>query len=167
MKRKIQILAGIALLLTGLALGAAETFLWSARADGENLAVTLSVPEGGHVGADSVAISAANGELTPVEAPAAVPHDGAYHYVRIGATALTNDCQIEFPSIASGSGFPVGFLFDPARPRRLYDLYVCMAVDPDRKWIKIGELVVIPLDRDASGDPEPVPRVKDRHDEFV
>ena len=98
---------------------------------------------------------------------AAVPHDGAYHYVRLGAVTLTSDCQIEFGAISPSSGFPVGFLFDPARPRRLYDLYVCLAVDPDRKWVKIGELVVIPLDRDAAGEPVEAPRVKDGRDEFA
>ena len=96
---------------------------------------------------------------------AAVPHDGAYHYVHLGAVTLTRDCQIEFPAIAAHSGFPVGFLFDPARPRRLYKLYVCMAVDPGKKWIRIGELVVIPLDRDAAADS--TPRGKIQHDEFI
>ena len=96
---------------------------------------------------------------------AAVPHDGAYHYVHLGAVSLTRDCQIEFPAIARHSGFPVGFLFDPARPRRLYKLFVCMAVDPGKKWIKIGELVVAPLDRDA--EPGSTPRGKKLHDEFI
>ena len=80
---------------------------------------------------------------------------------------LTRDCQIEFGAISPSSGFPVGFLFNPARPRRLYELYVCMAVDPDKKWVKIGELVVIPLDRDAAEEPVKAPRVRDGHDEFA
>ena len=96
---------------------------------------------------------------------AAVPHDGDYHYVHIGAVPLTRDCQIEFPAIAGHSGFPVGFLFDSARPLRLYKLYVCMAVDPGKKWIRIGELVVIPLDREA--DAGSIPRGKKLHDEFI
>ena len=96
---------------------------------------------------------------------ARVPHDGAYHYVRLGAVTLTRDCQIEFGAITPNSGFPVGFLFDPARPQRLFELYVCMAVDPEKKWVKIGELVVIPLDRDAAEGS--TPRGKIQHDEFV
>ncbi len=96
---------------------------------------------------------------------ARVPHDGAYHYVRLGAVTLTRDCQIEFGAISPNSGFPAGFLFDPARPRRLFELYVCMAVDPAKKWVKIGELVVVPLDRDAAEGS--TPRGKVQHDEFV
>ena len=96
---------------------------------------------------------------------ARVPHDGAYHYVRLGAVTLTRDCQIEFGAISPNSGFPAGFLFDPARPRRLFELYVCMAIDPAKKWVKIGELVVIPLDRDAAEGL--APRGKVQHDEFI
>ena len=81
---------------------------------------------------------------------AQLPHDGVYHYQHISTVTLSRDCQIEFNTIAPGSAFPIYGIFDPERPRRLYDLYVCMAVDPDKKWIKIGELVVVPLDRDAA-----------------
>ena len=57
--------------------GAAETFEWSARADGENLAVTLSVPSGGHVEEGSVKIrSADGGELIPLAVPKPAEHDG-------------------------------------------------------------------------------------------
>jgi hypothetical protein len=43
----------------------------------------------------------------------------------------------------------MGQLHDPKRPNRLYAFYACLAVDKDKKWVKLGELVVIPLDKDA------------------
>ena len=96
----------------------------------------------------------------------AFPHDGAYHYRRIGTVTLTPDCLIDFASISPQSGFPVGELFDPERPRRLCELHVCMALDPEKKWAKLGELVVIPLDRDDV-PPPPAPKSRDNNDEFL
>ena len=43
----------------------------------------------------------------------------------------------------------MGQLHDPKRPNRLYAFYVCIAVDKDKKWVKLGELVVVPLDKAA------------------
>ena len=81
MKHKIPILAGIAFLMLGaLRLAAAGPFHWDARADGEILTVTLSIPHGGYVDANSVAISSAKGELAPVEVPKSTPHDGSAIY---------------------------------------------------------------------------------------
>jgi len=83
MKKIFLILAGIALLSAGaLRLAAADkTFEWSARADGETLVLTLSVPEGGYVDAGSVKIrSAGGGGLAPLASPKSVPHDDAQIY---------------------------------------------------------------------------------------
>ena len=81
MKHKISILVGIALLMSGaLRLAAAETFSWSARAEGKTLTLTLAVPRGGYVDAGSVAIGSAKGRLDPLATPESVPHDGARIY---------------------------------------------------------------------------------------
>jgi thiol:disulfide interchange protein len=81
MKHKNPILAGIAFLMLGtLRLAAAETFRWDARAEGEKFAVTLSVPEGGYVYAESVKIRSDGGELTSLASPKSVPHEGESIY---------------------------------------------------------------------------------------
>ena len=77
------------------------------------------------------------------------PADGKYHYLRLGAMPIEADAQIDFSALSPQSNFGVGHLYDPKRPKRLFDFYVCIAVDPDKKWVKLGELVVVPLDRDA------------------
>ena len=76
--------------------------------------------------------------------------DGKYHYYYLGAMPILPDSQIYYGPISGQSGFEMGQLHDPKRPNRLYDFYVCLAVDPDKKWVKLGELVVIPLDKDAA-----------------
>ena len=77
------------------------------------------------------------------------PPDGKYQYYRLGAMAIVPDAQLDFSAISPQSGFGVGHLYDPKRPNRLFEFHLCAAVDPDKKWVKLGELVVIPLDKDA------------------
>ena len=95
------------------------------------------------------------------------PPDGKYQYYRLGAMALGPDAQLNFAAISSQSYFGVGHLYDPKRPDRLFEFYVCAAVDPDKKWVKLGELVVIPLDKGASKVQKPGRVMKDTVDEFL
>ena len=94
--------------------------------------------------------------------------DGKYHYYYLGAMPVEQDMQVAFGRISPISGFAVGHLFDPARPKRLFDFYVCIAADPNKKWVKIGELVVVPRDDDAvDGRGKRKPIVNDTVDAFI
>ena len=95
------------------------------------------------------------------------PPDGKYQYYRLGAMAIVPDAQFDFSAISPQSNFGVGHLYDPKRPNRLFEFYVCAAVDPDHKWVKLGELVVIPLDKDAAKVKKPGRVMKDTVDEFL
>ena len=95
------------------------------------------------------------------------PPDGKYQYYRLGAMPIVPDAQIDFSALSPQSGFGVGHLYDPKRPNRLFDFYVCAAVDPDKKWVKLGELVAIPLDKDAPKGKTPGRVMKDTVDEFL
>ena len=77
--------------------------------------------------------------------------DGKYHYVHLGALPIEPNCHLAFYPISSQSGFSLCHLYDPKRPNRLYDFYVSLAL-PDDKHVKLDELLVIPLDRDAAGN---------------
>ena len=77
--------------------------------------------------------------------------DGKYHYIHLGATTLSRICVMNIANIYGQSWFELTHLFDPKRPNRLYDFYVQMAVDTKKKQVKLGELVVIPLNKDKSG----------------
>ena len=93
--------------------------------------------------------------------------DGKYHYYPLGAMTILPDSQIDISTISPVSGFGVGHLHDPKRPNRLYDFFVCMAVDPERRRVKLGELVVVPLDRDAAPKEKPNRTVNDSVDAFI
>ena len=54
--------------------------------------------------------------------------------------------MIAFNHISRGSSYAVGHLFDPDDPDRLFDLYVSMAVDPEKKIIRQDQLVLVKLD---------------------
>ena len=95
------------------------------------------------------------------------PPDGKYQYYRLGAMAIVPDAQLDFSAISPQSNFGVGHLCDPKRPNRLFEFHVCAAVDPDRKWVKLAELVVIPLDKDAAKAKKPGRVTKDNVDEFL
>jgi len=78
MKRSIPILVGVvSLTLAAFRLAAAETFEWRTRAATDVLEVTLEVPRGGYVYADTLKLVAGSGnkELPPFEAPKTVRHD--------------------------------------------------------------------------------------------
>ncbi len=77
--------------------------------------------------------------------------DGKYHYVHLGALPIEPNCHLAFYPISSQSGFSLCHLYDPKRPNRLYDFYVSLAL-PDDKHVKLDELLVIPLNRDATGN---------------
>ena len=93
--------------------------------------------------------------------------DGKYRYYPLGAMTILPDSQIDISAISPVSGFGVGHLHDPARPNRLFDFYVGMAIDPERKWVKLGELVVVPLDKDAAPKEQPKRTVNDNVDAFI
>ena len=76
--------------------------------------------------------------------------DGKYHYVHLGALPIEPNCHLAFYPISGQSGFSLCHLYDPKRPNRLFDFYVSLALADD-KHVKLDELLVIPLDRDASG----------------
>ena len=61
---------------------------------------------------------------------------------------ITPDSQLSFSPISRFSSFALGHLYAPKRPRRLYSLVVSLAVDPERKWVKLDQLLVFPTDRD-------------------
>ena len=93
--------------------------------------------------------------------------DGKYHYHHLGAMPVLPDAQVYYGSLMSISGFGVGHFFDPKRPGRLFDFYVALAVDPATKRVKVGELVVIPLDRDAANTGKAPAGTKDTTDAFI
>ena len=94
--------------------------------------------------------------------------DGKYHYYYLGAMPVEQDLQVYYGSISPISGFAVGHLFDPKRPNRLFDFYVCIAADPNKKWVKIGELVAVPREDDAvDGKGKRKPVVNDTVDAFI
>ena len=96
-----------------------------------------------------------------------VKFDGQYRYYPLGAMTILPDSQIDISAISPVSGFGVGHLHDPNRPNRLYDFFVGMAIDPERKWVKLGELVVVPLDKDAAPKEKPKRTVNDNVDAFI
>ena len=94
--------------------------------------------------------------------------DGKYHYYYLGAVPVEQDLLVYYGSISPISSFAVGHLFDPKRSKRLFDLYVCIAADPDKKWVKVGELVVVPRDDDAvDGKGKSKPVDGDAVDSFI
>ena len=54
--------------------------------------------------------------------------------------------MIAFNHISRGSSYAVGHLFDPDDPDRLFDLYVSMAVDPEKKIIRQDQLILVKSD---------------------
>ena len=78
--------------------------------------------------------------------------DGKYHYHYLGAMPIEHDMQVFFGPVSPSSGFAVGHLFEPGRPKRLFDFHVCLAADSDKRLVKIGELVVIPREDEATDD---------------
>ncbi len=93
--------------------------------------------------------------------------DGKYHYYSLGKMPVAPDSQIYYGAISPASSFEMGQLHDPKRPNRLFAFYVCLAVDPDRKWVKLGELVAIPLDEDAKPEAKTGRGSRNTPDEFV
>ena len=93
--------------------------------------------------------------------------DGKYRYYPLGAMTILPDSQIDISALSPVSGFGVGHLHDPKRPNRLYDFFVCMAIDPERKQVKLGELVVVPLDKDAAPGKKPTRTANDSVDAFI
>ena len=64
------------------------------------------------------------------------------------------------------AGFSLGHLYDPARPNRLFNFVVSLAVDPERKWVKVDQLLVFPTDKDEKPGSEHKTN-KDVVDSFV
>lgn len=97
--------------------------------------------------------------------------DGKYHYLPLGKMPVEADCQLTFPGISPQSGFSLAPVFDPGRPNRLYSFFVLAAFAPDKSRVKVAELLVIPLDEDASpaADRElpPGEADQDTQDEFL
>ena len=62
-------------------------------------------------------------------------------------------------------------VYDPQRPNRLYSFHVLIAFAPDKSWVKVAELVVVPLDEDAKPDAgkggKPKKLRKDTQNEFI
>ena len=69
-----------------------------------------------------------------------------YQFYHLGRITLEADSMIAFNHISRGSSYAVGHLFDPDDPDRLFDLYVSMAVDPEKKIIRQDQLVLVKLD---------------------
>ena len=75
---------------------------------------------------------------------------GKYGLHYLGDVTLSPDSQLSFSPISRFSSFALGHLYDPKRPRQLYSLVVSLAVDPERKWVKLDQLLVFPTGRDAA-----------------
>ena len=58
--------------------------------------------------------------------------------------------QLSISPISRFSSIALGHLYDPKRPKRLYSLVVSLAADPERKWVKVDELWVLPTRKDAA-----------------
>ena len=91
--------------------------------------------------------------------------DGKYHYLSLGPVMIEEFSQLRLWAVESSADFCLSQLFDRERPHRLYDLHILIAFAPDKSWVKVAELVVIPLDEDAN--PAPVKARKDTQDGFV
>ncbi len=79
--------------------------------------------------------------------------DGNYHYLHLGKMPIEADSRLVFPRISPQSGFSLAPVFDPGRPKRRYNFVVLVAFAPDKSWVKVAELLVIPLDEDAASTP--------------
>ena len=77
--------------------------------------------------------------------------DGKYRYLRLGRMPVEHaDSLLICGSRGSlRTNFCLTPLFDPKRPKRLYDFHVLIAFDPGKSWIKVAELVALPTDEDA------------------
>ena len=95
---------------------------------------------------------------------AKIPADGKYRYYHLGAVTISPDCQIG--CLNSVSGFSLSHLHDPKNPNRLFDIHAAVAVTPDRKQMKFGEIVVIPSGRNASPNSRRK-AVKDTSNSFI
>ncbi len=76
--------------------------------------------------------------------------DGKYLRYYLGDVTLSPDSQLSISPISRFSSIALGHLYDPKRPKRLYSLVVSLAADPERKWVKIDELWVLPTQKNAA-----------------
>ena len=73
---------------------------------------------------------------------------GKYRFYYLGTMTIAPDSQLSISPISFFAGFSLGHLHDPKRPNRLFNFVVSLAVDPDKKWVKVDQLLVFPTDRD-------------------
>ena len=97
--------------------------------------------------------------------------DGKYRYLFLGRMPVEADSQLAFSRISPQSSFCLAPVFDPKRPNRLYSMHVLIAFAPDKSWVKVAELVVIPTDEYVKPAPgkggKPLKVRKDTQNEFV
>ena len=74
-------------------------------------------------------------------------------------------------AISPSSTICLAPVYDPKRPHRLYSFAILVAFAPDKSWVKVAELVVVPTDEDAKPDAGkdggPQKLRKDTQNEFV
>ena len=96
--------------------------------------------------------------------------DGKYRYLHLGRMPVGHaDSLLICGSRGSlRTNFCLTPLFDPKRPKRLYDFYVLIAFGPDKSHIRIAEVVAIPTDEDAKDEkPQKRDAAKDQFDALV
>ena len=108
----------------------------------------------------------------PLGARRATPDrlDGKYRYLHLGRMPVAHaDSLLICGSRGSlRTNFCLTPLFDPKRPKRLYDFHVLIAFAPDKSHIKIAEVVAIPTEEDAKDDkPQKRDAAKDHFDALV
>ena len=92
--------------------------------------------------------------------------DGKYYYLALGSAPVEADSMLILGSRVGPVSFCLSPLFDPKRPKRLYEFHMLIAFAPDKSWIKVAELVAIPLDRDAKAT-DKKRTVKESVDAFI
>ena len=96
--------------------------------------------------------------------------DGKYRYLHLGRMPVGHaDSLLICGSRGSlRTNFCLTPLFDPKRPKRLYDFHVLIAFAPDKSHIKIAEVVAIPTDEDAKDEkPQKRDAARDNFDALV
>ena len=92
--------------------------------------------------------------------------DGKYYYLALGSMPVEPDSMLILGSRVGPVSFCLSPLYDPKRPKRLYAFHMLIAFAPDKSWIKVAELVAIPLDRDAKAT-DKKRTVKESVDAFI
>ena len=98
--------------------------------------------------------------------------DGKYRYIFLGKMPVEHqDAMLFIGAISPSSTICLSPVYDPKRPHRLYSFALLVAFAPDKSWVKVAELVVVPTDEDAkpASDQKDAPTKlrKDTQNEFV